>query len=61
MHAACIASVVNGIWNRSLNTLRQFLLELLGDLGRISTILGVRFVGRLARKGTSRVDLKCQT
>jgi hypothetical protein len=41
MHTAGVASVVNGIWYRPLNTLWQFLLELLRNLGRIAIILGV--------------------
>lgn len=57
VQATSIASVMNGVGNSPLDALRQLLLNLLRNNGSLTSSLGVRLVGGLARLGASRMDL----
>ena len=52
-----VASVVDRVGNRTLDGLRKDLLDLLGNDGGITTVLGVCLGGRLVGLAAGRVDL----
>lgn len=58
VQATGVTCVVDGVGDRTLDTLRELLLKLLGDNGGSTTVLSMSLVGRLARLGASGVDLR---
>jgi hypothetical protein len=58
VHAAGVSSVVDRIWYGALDALGEDLLDLLGDNGSLSTVLGVRNVLGSSVGGIGRVNLR---